>query len=76
MDIRPGDLVYIEEMPYDNEEPELGIYIRHYEMYQDYWRHEIYWLQTNQTSNEDEYHLNKYRKAFLEKVANETSRMC
>ena len=74
MNVKPGELVYIEELAdIENDKPELGMYIRYREMYPDYWRHEVYWFDTQMTSNESDESLLKYRKSFLNMVANEVA---
>lgn len=74
MIVKPGELVYIEELAdIENDKPELGMYIRYWEMYPDYWRHEVYWFDTQMTSNESDESLLQYRKSFLNMVANEVA---
>ena len=72
MKIKPGDLVYISELQYPVT-PELGMYIRYWEMHTGYWRHEIYWFDTCMTTNESLEKLQLYRKIFLELVKNEAA---
>lgn len=74
MNIKPGDLVYIEEVAdIETDKPELGMYTRYWEMHPGYWRHEVYWFDTCMTSNEDEEKLLLYRQTFLDLVENETT---
>lgn len=73
MKIKPGDLVYIDEINFYEDKPELGIYIRHWEMHPGYWRHEIYWFDTCMTSNESDVKLELYRERFLNLVKNEAA---
>ena len=70
---KPGDLVYIEELVLEDDKPELGMYIRYWEMHPGYWRHEIYWFDTCMTSNETLEKLLLYRDTFLNLVKNEAA---
>ena len=73
MKIEPGDLVYIDDLDFYDDKPELGMYIRYWEVHPGYWRHEIYWFGTCSTSNESDAKLQFYRENFLNLVKNEAA---